>query len=302
MSSVRVLGPGDETLLASFFARHPDTTLFFQNNVAAAGIADRGVAYSGTYAAAIAEGQITALAAHYWNGNVIVEAREELEAVARTAIMASGRAIAGLVGPYAQATALRRALHLDAAVTTMDSPDELFAVSLDQLRVPAPLARGEWLVRPPRSDELDLLADWRAGYRVELMGQAPGPALREDARAEMERNQHEGRNFVLEVGAALVSYAGYNARTARCVQIGGVWTPQALRGRGFARAAVAGALLAASEAGVERSILFTGVHNRAAQQAYRALGYERIGDYCLVLFAAPQPLRAQPRTAATTRR
>jgi predicted GNAT family acetyltransferase len=51
---------------------------------------------------------------------------------------------------------------------------------------------------------------------------------------------------------------------------------------------VAGALLAARERGVARSILFTGVENRAAQAAYRALGYERIGDYGLVLFESPQ--------------
>jgi ribosomal protein S18 acetylase RimI-like enzyme len=235
--------------------------------------------------------------AHTWNGNVIVEAPHHLEAVARAAIAASGRGIAGLVGPYAQVVALRGALGLGGAATTMDSPDELFAVSLDRLQVPASLARGTWSVRVPRPDELDLLTDWRVGYRVELMGQAPGPALRDGARAEVERNQAEGRNFVLEVDGALVSYAGYNARTPACVQIGGVWTPPSLRGRGHARAAVAGALLAARASGATRSILFTGVENRAAQTAYRALGYERIGDYGLVLFTAPQPL-----TASTTRR
>jgi len=285
---VRVLAPGDEPALARFFERHPDTTLFFQNNVAAVGLVDRGIPYSGTYAAAFEDGAIAALAAHYWNGNLIVEAPRHLEAIARAAITASGRDVAGLVGPYAQIVALRNALGLATALATMDSPDELFALVLDRLRVPAALGRGAWSVRTPRPDELDLLAEWRAGYRIELMGQAPGPALRDGARAEVERNQAEGRNFVLEVGGALVSYAGYNARTPACVQIGGVWTPVALRGLGYARGAVAGALIAARDAGVARSILFTGVDNRAAQAAYRALGYERIGDYGLLLFAEPQ--------------
>lgn len=281
---MRILGPGDEALVAAFCERHPDTTLFFQNNVAAQGLVDRGVPYAGTYAAAFEGDAIVAVAAHYWNGNVIVEAPHHLEAVARAAIAASGRGVAGLIGPYAQIVALRGALGLTGAVATMDSPDELFAVSLDRLQVPASLVRGTWSVRVPRPDELDLLGDWRAGYRIELMGQAPGPALREGARAEVERNQAEGRNFVLEVEGALVSYAGYNARTPACVQIGGVWTPVAQRGRGYARAAVAGALLAARASGTARSILFTGVENRAARAAYRALGYERIGDYGLVLF------------------
>ena len=70
---VRVLAPGAEPALARVLERHPDTTRFFQNNVAAAGLVDCGIPYSGTYAAAFEDGAIAALAAHYWNGNLIVE-------------------------------------------------------------------------------------------------------------------------------------------------------------------------------------------------------------------------------------
>jgi RimJ/RimL family protein N-acetyltransferase len=291
MTGVRVLGPGDEAALRAFFERHPDTTLFFQNNVAAAGLVDRGVPYSGTYAAAFEGDAIAAVTAHYWQGNLILEAPRRLEEVARAAIAASGRPVAGLLGPWAQVRAARAALGLAAAATTMDSPDELFAVSLAALRAPALLARADVRCRHPQPNELDRLVAWREDYAAALLGQPRGPELADRSRGEILRNQAEGRNFVLEVAGELVAYAGYNAQTSRCVQIGGVWTPVALRGRGYARAAVAGALLAARTRGVERSILFTGVENRAAQAAYRALGYERVGDYGLVLFAAPHPVR-----------
>ncbi len=76
----------------------------------------------------------------------------------------------------------------------------------------------------------------------------------------------------------------FNARLPDCVQIGGVYTPPARRGHGYARAAVAGALLEARDAGATRSILFTGEHNAAARAAYLALGYRVIGDFGLVLF------------------
>lgn len=295
---VRVLVPGDEPAVEAFFARRPDTTLFFQNNVATRGLVDTGVPYSGTYAAAFEADAIVALAAHFWNGSVIVEAPRHVDRVARAAIAASGRAVAGLVGPHAQVVALRSALGLDAAPTTMDSPDDLLAIDLAALRVPAPLADGSLRCRAPRADELPQLGRWRHDYSVELLGREAGAALLEASRREMAQWQDEGRNHVLEAAdGTIVSYAGYNAWTPRCVQIGGVWTPVALRGRGYARAVVAGALLAARERGVPRSILFTGIENRASQAAYRALGYERIGDYCLVLFAEPQPL-----TASTTRR
>jgi len=36
--------------------------------------------------------------------------------------------------------------------------------------------------------------------------------------------------------------------------------------------------------GVERAILFTGLENIAAQRAYEALGFERIGTYRTLLF------------------
>jgi RimJ/RimL family protein N-acetyltransferase len=284
---VRVLGPGDEAAARAFFERHPDTTLFFQNNVAAAGLADRGVPYSGTYAAAFEGDEIAAMAAHYWQGNLILEAPRALDEVARTAIAASGRPVSGLLGPWAQVQAARAALGLATAATTMDSPDALFAMSLAALRAPALLSRADVRCRHPRASELERVIAWREDYAAALLGQARGPELAERSRGEILRNQEEGRNFVLEVAGELVAYSGYNAQTPRCVQIGGVWTPVALRRRGYARAAVAGSLLAARTRGVERSILFTGEENRAAQAAYRALGYERVGDYGLVLFAEP---------------
>ena len=287
---VRVLGPGDEAAARAFFEAQPDTTLFFQNNVATAGLVDRGVAYSGTYAAAFDGDAIVAMAAHYWQGNLILQAPCRLEEVTRAAIAASGRPVSGLLGPWSQVEAARAVFGLAAAPTTLDSPDQLFAVSLAGLRVPALLARSDVRCRHPHEGELLRMIAWREDYAVALLGQARGAELAERSRGEILRNQEGGRNFVLEVAGELVAYSGYNAQTPRCVQIGGVWTPPALRGRGYARAAVAGSLLAARTRGVERSILFTGVENRAAQAAYRALGYERVGDYGLVLFAASQPV------------
>jgi predicted GNAT family acetyltransferase len=70
-----------------------------------------------------------------------------------------------------------------------------------------------------------------------------------------------------------------------CVQVGGVYTPPELRGRGYARAVVAASLLAARDAGVERSILFTGQDNDFARRAYLALGYEVVGEYGIAFFA-----------------
>ncbi len=90
---------------------------------------------------------------------------------------------------------------------------------------------------------------------------------------------------MLEAEGRPVAYTAFNAVLPDCVQVGGVFTPPAERGRGLARCAVAGSLLAAREGGTRRSVLFTQDDNHAAQSAYRAIGYELVGDYGLVLFA-----------------
>jgi len=282
---VRLLQPGDEARLAAFLARHPDTTLFLQSNSAAAGLVDRGEPQQGTYAGAFgADGAIAAVACHCWNGNLLLEAPTALDEVARAAVAASGRGVTGLIGPDAQARAARRALGLAGAATTLDSREDLFALALDALRVPAPLAAGAWVCRTPRQDELPALAAWRHDYRVEALGETAGAALRARAAEEVALWQRLDRSFVLEVAGRPVAYAGYNAQTRDCVQIGGVWTPPALRGRGYGRAIVAGALLRARARRATRSVLFTPATNAPAQAAYRALGYQRIGDYALILF------------------
>jgi RimJ/RimL family protein N-acetyltransferase len=249
---------------------------------------DRGEPAQGSYAGAFEAGRLVGVACQSWNGNLLVEAPEALEAVVRAAVEAGGRAVAGILGPGAQVAETRRLLGLEHAATDLAAREVLLALPLAELRVPEPLARGDVSCRCPRAEELEPLAAWRHDYSVEALGRSPGPALRAESRTEMERAHRLERHFVLEQDRRLVAYAGFNAETPDCVQIGGVWTPPPLRGHGHGRSVVAGALLHARERGVGRSVLFTGEGNAPALAAYRALGYRRTGDWGLVLFAEPQ--------------
>ena len=65
-----------------------------------------------------------------------------------------------------------------------------------------------------------------------------------------------------------------------------LWTPRALRGRGYARCVVAGSLQSARDRGVRRAVLFTDEQNVAAQRSYASIGFRPIGDYGLVFFAS----------------
>ena len=91
----------------------------------------------------------------------------------------------------------------------------------------------------------------------------------------------EGNAWVAVVENTPVSLSAFNAALPDIVQLGGIYTPPALRGRGFAKVVVAASLLVARDRGSSRAVLFT--KNPSAARTYEAIGFRRIGDYSLVL-------------------
>src|SRR5689334_6748794 len=129
---IRVLRPGDEALLEAFLAPRSETSMFLRANVRAAGLDDRGEPMQGTYAAAFDGGAIRAVAAHCWNGVLLVQAPEQIEAVARAAMAASGRELKGIIGPAHQVRAARDALAIRSP--RIDDVDRLYSLRLSQAR------------------------------------------------------------------------------------------------------------------------------------------------------------------------
>lgn len=279
----RIAKPGDETALEAFLVQHAPSSMFLRSNLRRAGLEDRGEFYQATYAALWNDGAIVAVAAHAWNGVVVLQAPADDGRVALAAVAASGRAVTGIVGPLRQARAARRALGLDDRPTTMNSVEDLLRLSLSALAVPTPLARGRVRCRPAEERDHALLTEWRIADAQESLGRRATPELGRACRSEIEMLGAERCLFVLEADR-LLSCCSFNATLPDKVQVGGVFTPLLLRNKGYARAVVAGALLAARAQGVREAILFTGRDNAAAQAAYRALGFERIGDYALIHF------------------
>jgi predicted GNAT family acetyltransferase len=285
VAEVRLLRPGDEAALDAFLAGHADTSMFLRANARSAGLVDEGEPLQATYAAAIEGGSITGVAAHCWNGMVLVQAPAHAPDVARAAVRHSGRAITGFSGPWSQVVAARTALGLAAAPASKDSRDELYALELQRLVVPLQLANGAVRCRHPQPEDLELLVEWRARFSVEALGAADGPDLRRASRADVQLQHERGADWVLFDHGNPVAYSVFNAMLPDIVQIGGVWTPPEVRGRGYARAVVAGSLVAARKQGVRRAVLFADPSNAAARAAYLAIGFVIVGDYGLVLFA-----------------
>jgi predicted GNAT family acetyltransferase len=139
-------------------------------------------------------------------------------------------------------------------------------------------------VRAATSKDRDELTAWRHDYLCETLGATPGEPTRKRAGEEIARAVEEGRAFVLAMADNILAYAGFNATLPDMVQVGGVYSPPAERGLGYARAATHGALLAARARGVKRAILFTAEENIPAKRCYEGLGFQRVGDYGIVIY------------------
>lgn len=291
MLDSRVLVPGDEPLIEAFLRPHADSSMFFRNNLLKGGLLDEGQRFGGTWTGLFLDGELVSVAGVFWNGILQVQAPRFPAETARRAAANSPRPLRGVVGPWLQVRAAREALGLDAVPCSMDSREDLFSLPLADLRVPPALGSGRVTARVATQDDFDLLVRWGVDYDCELKGVRPDARLLQDNVDTANTFIAAGEQFVLEAGGVPVSTCTWNAHLPDSVQIGGVFTPIPLRGRGYARCVVAGCLQIARDAGIERSILFTGVTNRPAQAAYRAIGFARVGDYAIALFDGEHAVR-----------
>ena len=279
--NLRVLGAADAAAMRAFLAPRAPTSMFLLSNSRAAGLVDEGKPFQATYVGAFVADELVGLAAHCWNGMLLVQTPPELACeLATTAVARSGRALAGFSGPADQVAVARTAFELPAP--TVDQVQALYALALADLQIPDVLARGEVTCRRPTATELPLLVAWRRAYHVESLGASDGDEVASHAAHEIDQLVAVSRLWLLEHAGEIVATTAFNAVIPGIVQVGGVYTPPAWRGRGYARAAVAGSLVDARDRGdADRAILFT--WNPAAARAYEAIGFGRVGDYALVL-------------------
>lgn len=286
-STLRILEPGDETALEAFLLPRLASSMFLLGNMRASGLRDTGEPYGGTYAARFEDGRIVGVVAHYWNGILIFQAPGDENPLLRAAVTASGRPIAGLIGPDDQVMAAREALAVDDENVQMDEREILYTLDLDDLVVPDALQSGQVVGRRAESGDLDLLTAWSVAYSVEAIGEEEGPELWENQREAVARSVAQGDTWVLEREGEPAAMSGFNTAIAEAVQVGGVYTPPGQRSLGYGRCVVAASLLDARAEGATEAILFTGKENVPAQRAYAALGFRPIGDYRIAILRDP---------------
>lgn len=140
----------------------------------------------------------------------------------------------------------------------------------------------------PVSQLRALLVGWRADYHREILG-TPADRMVGQAGAEIDACIARDSHRVLVVEGRPVAMTAFNAMLTEIVQIGGVYTPPALRNRGYARLAVTLHLAEPAVRGVRRAVLFAA--SCAAARAYRGIGFQPAGSVALVVFDGPQRMR-----------
>ena len=293
---IHILHPGDESRLKAFLRPHVDSSMILLSNLRQGGLADHGRRFEGTYYAALSspdgtksiDGEITDVVAHYWQGNLVLQAPKHLEQLLEEVANAPERPIRGLLGLSDQVGRAKELLGWTDAELQLDEAEGLYALPLSDLVIPDDLRADRVRGRRIERHDLDLVTAWRVAYCLAALGAKDTPDLVDQCRAEMEGYFERGDTWILEDleledGGKPVASTSFNATTSKAVQIGGVWTPPELRGRGYGRTAVAASLLGVRTEGVHRAILFTGDDNIPAVKAYTALGFRRIGDHRIVL-------------------
>jgi predicted GNAT family acetyltransferase len=99
-----------------------------------------------------------------------------------------------------------------------------------------------------------------------------------DPERTLERRLANGELLVWEVDGVPVSLAGRTAPIAGVTRIGPVYTPAALRGRGYAGAGTAAVSRRGLDAGHE-VVLFTNMANPTSNALYQRLGFRPLGQW-----------------------
>lgn len=165
--------------------------------------------------------------------------------------------------------------HATGADWRLDSDERLYR--LGELTPPPVPPDGR--ARAALSGDRELVARWLGEFCEEAGVRPP-----EDLAADADQRIAAGTLLLWEDGGAAVGLAGASPAVAGMSRIGPVYTPPALRGRGYASALTAAASARARACGAQEVLLYTDLSNPVSNSIYQRLGYVPVGDAVHLVF------------------
>ncbi len=119
--------------------------------------------------------------------------------------------------------------------------------------------------------DAELFTDWTIAFLREAVPHDPLPN-----RQRLAQVAAEGRHQFWIVGGEPVSTAGIVRRTRHAAAIAGVYTPPALRGRGYAGSVTAALVERIFAEGKGAACLYTDLRNPASNRCYAKIGFKPV--------------------------
>lgn len=196
---------------------------------------------------------------------------EETDALARQ-LAELGHALPGVSGERDTAAAFAAAWQrCTGAKVDLHQCQRLY--SLGELAEPSPMPEGR--ARVAGAADRALLMRWYEEFVADVANLAP-----RDAESWADARIERGGAVLWETPDGVpVSMAGTLPMVAGQVRVAPVYTPAALRGKGYAGAATVAVSRAALEDGAGAVVLFADLANRTSNGLYRRVGYRGVADF-----------------------
>jgi predicted GNAT family acetyltransferase len=180
-----------------------------------------------------------------------------------------GRDLPGVTGPAEQTLAFAQAWNARGGPTaTLYMSERIYRLSV--VTPPRPVDGRHRMATPA---DRALAIDWTERFMRDAFGEVDPAEVAADVDRWLARR---GRTVYLWEDGDPVSLCGVGGETPNGIRIGPVYTPPALRARGYASALVAAVSQAELDAGRRFCFLFADQANPTANHIYQAIGYEPI--------------------------
>lgn len=186
------------------------------------------------------------------------------------------RAAPDVPGVVAEVSASRRFAELWTASTgrahRLNMSERIFRL---ERVIPPPSVEGE--MRLAAEADHELLAEWLTEFNAEALGQSVQVAAMRAFAARWIARQSRAMYLWIVAGRP-VSMVGVSGETPNGIRVAPVYTPRALRGRGYASALTAAATQEQLDNGKRYCFLFTDLANPTSNHIYQAIGYRPVSD------------------------
>lgn len=271
----------------TFLEERTDTALFLLSNLTTFGPVIGTAPYSGDFQGIVDDaGRLIAVFCLTRRGVLLIDThgRADLASAIIDACRSTGIRVDAVIGERRAADSVWPFVKgVPGFEITWESPERLYRLNLDNWKADAPIdARVRFL-------EPDDFAAWNPAnlsYLTEVGMSLAGTT--EERRHAFNEQVGLRRWWGLIDEGRLVTTATLNAVYKGVAQVGAVYTVPGRRREGLSRATMTALITAARDHhGLRQLVLFTGESNRHADQLYRGLRFEVVGEYGVYFGSGP---------------